>query len=159
MTPRQALSTYTARKFSSHFNDGQSTYNYILGSILMSLAYIFHQQSLLPLDTTPYVPLGTVLTNNDLTVDSTSYSWWCSSIDWDIHLLLLRRSGLRPAAWTSNWSILVVSRVKAFSRRSTNQARPYTELYIWKAAVFYTTRAITLPYTSDYYSFGLRTLH
>ena len=45
----------------------------------------------------------------------------------------------QPAAWTSNRSLLVASRVTAFSRRPTNPTRPYQEVRTWKVALFSVT--------------------
>ena len=51
----------------------------------------------------------------------------------------------KPASWTSNRSLLVASRDKAFPRRPTYQARPFPELRTWKTKVFSVTGILRPP--------------
>ena len=70
------------------------------------------------------------------------------------HMAVLRSSPLpqhlwstmecsQPVAWTSNRILLEASRVKAISRRPTNQARAYSELCTWKAVDFSVTGVVS----------------
>ena len=47
-----------------------------------------------------------------------------------------------PAAWTSNRSLHVATHVKDFTGRPSNSARPYPELDIWNASVFFATGVV-----------------